>query len=59
MPRFRYIAVGGGVESRGIIGADTKREAIELLRARGYRKIRIRPETRITDKFFKRIFGGQ
>ncbi len=59
MPRFRYIAANEGMESRGVISADSKREAIELLRARGHRKIRVRPDTRITDKFFKRFFGGQ
>jgi len=58
MVKFRYQAQRDGAVERGIVEAESKREATEQLRAQGLKSVRVRRSPGETAKLFRRFLGG-
>lgn len=55
--RFHYLASADKLETRGVITATSRQEAVKRLKDRGYQQIRVRRAEGDTGKFFQRFFG--
>ena len=57
MTRFHYIARTDGYETRGVIAAADKSEAIQHLAGQGYDRVRVKPVRATLRQFLSRLLA--